>query len=65
MINLLICHDNYICNLQDMYDRVYAALKEELRERGVVIPDSYKIISDWEGAEVSFNMTFIIKEIFL
>ena len=40
-----------------MYDAVYAALEEELRERGVVFPDTYKIISDWEGAEVSFNMT--------
>ena len=45
MINLLICHDNYICNLQDMYAAVYAALKEELRECSVVIPDACRKIS--------------------
>ena len=39
-----------------MYDTVYSALKEELRWRGAVIPDTNNIISDWEGAGVSFNM---------
>ena len=48
-----ICPDVDLLCCQDMYDSVYSALKEELIVRGLVIPDSYNIISDWEGAEVS------------
>ena len=35
-----------------MYDAVFAALKEEMKQCGSHLPPDFKIISDWEQAEI-------------
>ena len=35
-----------------MYNAVFTALREELQIRGVTLGAHYKLISDWEAAEV-------------
>ena len=37
-----------------MYTAVFDTLKEELEAHGVTISPSYKVMADWEQAEVLF-----------
>ena len=39
-----------------MYDAVFAALKEEMLDVGVDWPADYRMICDWEQAEVSIKL---------
>ena len=43
---------------KDMYDAVFTALKEELNVRGASLGNNFKVISDWEHAEVC-NSKFV------
>ena len=43
-----------------MYDAVFKALKEELAVHGATLGNDYKLISDWEQAEVSNKLLNII-----
>ena len=39
---------------QDLYEAAFSALKEELAKEGIVdYPPGFKIIADWEFAEVT------------
>ena len=45
---------------KDMYDGVFNALKEELAKSGVEsFPPDFRLIADWEYAEVKLFMVWI------